>query len=88
MSTPTKSTMAKAHKRTDSSFSAAGSGYDASAGVGHPGDKVAEMSDAARLRALDKIMGNDGTEDSDSGKFILVEGSIIQSDSEQRLTET
>ena len=80
--------MDKAHKRTDSSFSAAGSGYDASADEGHPGDKVAEMSDAARLRALDKIMGNDDTEDSDSGKFILVESSIIQSESEQRLTET
>ena len=67
MSTPAKSTMAKVLERTDSSFSAAGSGYDASADEGHPGDKVAEMSDAARLRALDKIMGNDGTEDSDSG---------------------
>jgi hypothetical protein len=71
MSTPTKSTMTKAHKRADSSFSAAGSGYDASADEGHPGGKVADKSKAAQLRALDKIMGNGSTEDSDSGKFIL-----------------
>jgi hypothetical protein len=72
MSTPTKSTMTKAHKRADSSFSAAGSGYDASADEGHPGGKVADKSKAAQLRALDKIMGNGSTEDSDSGKFIFI----------------
>lgn len=72
MSTPTKSTITIAHKRTDSSFSAAGSGYGASADEGHPGGEVADNSKAARLQALDKITGNGSTEDSDSGKFIFI----------------
>ena len=74
LGTPTKS---NAHKRADSRPTSAGFGYEASADGGHPDVKVVEKSYAARLQDIDKIMGNDGTEESDSGKFIFIKSSIV-----------
>ena len=61
-----------AHKRADSRPTAAAFAYGASADEGRSSDKAAEKSYAARLKDIDMIMGNDGTEGSDSGKFNFI----------------